>query len=84
MNLAKLKARIRAKPRDFKWSELVVLLKALGFREVKTGKTGGSRCRFYHAERQIYIRLHRPHPKPILKLYQINDIVETLTREGLL
>jgi len=31
-----------------------------------------------------YIRLHKPHPRNILKLYQIDDIIANLTERGLL
>jgi hypothetical protein len=35
-------------------------------------------------EANDYIRLHKPHPGNILKLYQIDDIIAALTARGLL
>ena len=35
----KLIARLLSRPKDFSWSELAALLKQLGYREEKTGKT---------------------------------------------
>jgi hypothetical protein len=44
----KLITRLKSRPRDFMWEELVRLLEGLGYAEAKTGKTGGSRRRFAH------------------------------------
>lgn len=73
----KLKARILSSPKDFSWSELVNLMGQLGYEEVSGGKTGGSRKRFIHANYEA-ICLHKPHPRKILKSYQIRQIVEAL------
>ncbi|MCL2190407.1 MAG: hypothetical protein FWB79_00265 [Treponema sp.] len=48
-----------------------------------SGKTSGSRAAFSNQDGD-YIRLHKPHPRNILKMYQIDDIVENLTERGLL
>ncbi len=48
---------------------------AFGYQEVRTGKTAGSRVAFIHSETQHIIKLHRPHPRPVLKrcqLYQLD------------
>jgi predicted RNA binding protein YcfA (HicA-like mRNA interferase family) len=79
----KLLERLRRRPRDFTWNELTTLLRRLGFRQVRTGKTGGSRRRFIHPDGCL-ISLHEPHPERILKRYQIDQILETLEREGML
>ena len=79
----KLIQRLKNKPKDFTWNELTLLLTGLGFSEVKTGKTGGSRRRFIHP-RNIAITLHKPHPGNILKRYQIEQIIETLSGEKLI
>jgi predicted RNA binding protein YcfA (HicA-like mRNA interferase family) len=63
--------------------ELTTLLRRLGFRQVRTGSTGGSRRRFVHPEGCV-ISLHEPHPGRILKHYQIDQIIETLEREDLI
>ncbi len=74
----KLIARFRSRPSDFSWDELVSLLNYLGYEEISTGKTAGSRRAFiHHATKQI-IRLHKPHPASILKNYQIKDLLDSL------
>ncbi|MES2218026.1 MAG: type II toxin-antitoxin system HicA family toxin [Pseudomonadota bacterium] len=47
------------------------------------GKTGGSRVRFIHPSYPPII-LHKPHPRPILKRYQLEDIVNMLKAEKLI
>lgn len=79
----KLIARLKARPRDFTWEELVRLLEGLGYREQKGGKTGGSRRRFSHATAPI-ISLHKPHPDNIVKMYVIDEVTRVLTEEGLI
>ncbi len=79
----KLIAKLQQRPKDFKWDELARLLTALGYQEVKTGKTGGSRRRFVHPSAAT-ITLHKPHPQNVLKQYAIDQILETLKQEDLL
>lgn len=79
----KLAARLRGKPKDFTWGELVRLLEGLGYSEVATGKTGGSRRRFVH-DAAPTIALHKPHPGNIVKMYVIEDVLRVLIEEGLL
>ena len=79
----KLIQRLKSKPKDFTWNELTSLLTALGFTEVKTGKTGGSRRRFVNSD-LVVITLHKPHPGNILKRYQIEQIIEILSGEELI
>jgi predicted RNA binding protein YcfA (HicA-like mRNA interferase family) len=79
----KLLERFRRRPRDFTWEELTTLLRRLGFRQVRPGRTAGSRRRFIHPDGCV-ISLHEPYPARILKRYQIDQIIETLEREGLL
>ena len=79
----KLLLRLKQRPKDFTWDELSVLLKSFGYKQVKSGKTGGSRRRFIHSE-SASITLHKPHPNKILKMYIIDDILEILKKEGML
>jgi hypothetical protein len=79
----KLVARFKGRPRDFTWDELARLLQGLGYREVATGKTGGSRRRFVHASAPT-IALHKPHPGSIVKTYVVDDVLRLLTEEGLI
>jgi hypothetical protein len=57
-------------------------LTGFGYAAAKSGKTGGSRVKFIHKTLPPII-LHRPHPTPVLKKYQMEQIEETLRREGL-
>ena len=79
----KLIARLYQKPKDFTWNELMTLLKALGYKPGKTGKTGGSRRRFIHPTAPPII-LHKPHPDNVLKRYIIDDILEILEHEDMI
>jgi hypothetical protein len=77
----KLLQRFLSMPNDFTWRELKALLSDFGFAEGKTGRTGGSRVRFDH-KTAFPIILHRPHPTQVLKRYQIEQIEESLRKEG--
>ncbi|MEA5509454.1 type II toxin-antitoxin system HicA family toxin [Crocosphaera sp. UHCC 0190] len=79
----KLIKRLLSKPKDFTWEELTTLLNGFEFEERKTGKTGGSRRTFLNLS-GVVISLHKPHPRNILKRYQIEQVIEILQQEGLL
>ena len=79
----KLFRRLQSRPTDFTFDELVTLLGNLGYSLETAGKTSGSRVVFSNKD-DDYIRLHKPHPRKILKQYQINDIVTNLKEKGLL
>jgi len=73
----KLTKKLLSSPKDFSWAELKRLLNVFGYKETNAGKTSGSRVRFIH-KNHAPIVLHKPHPKPILKGYQIKLVAETL------
>ena len=75
----KLRNRFKSKPLDFSWGELKSMLSGMGYEL----STGGSRIRFLHPERPPII-MHKPHPTPVLKRYQVEQILEFLKKEGLL
>lgn len=75
--------RLLSKPKDFTWAELNSVLASFGFKQIAAGKTGGSRVRFIHINHPPII-MHKPHPKPILKRYQLEGIINQLKQEGLL
>jgi hypothetical protein len=79
----KLVRRLQTRPSDFTFDELITLLGHLGYSMEAAGKTGGSRVAFANHDGD-YIRLHKPHPRNVLKLYQIDDIITSLTGKGLL
>jgi len=55
----------------------------MGYIAVSAGKTGGSHVTFTNSDGD-YIRLHKPHPRNVLKMYQVNDVIAVLTERGLL
>jgi len=59
------------------------MLNGFGYTLAKFGKTGGSRVKFIH-ETLPPIILHKPHPTPVLKKYQLEQIEETLKAEELI
>ena len=73
----KLTQRLLSRPTDFTFDELTTLLKHLGYSMETPGKTSGSRVSFSKNE-GYYIRLHKPHPRNIMKRYQIDDIIGNL------
>lgn len=79
----KLQVRFKTKPLDFTWDELKSLLTGFGYELVVSGRTGGSRVRFIHPKLPPII-MHKPHPAPVLKRYQVEQILEFLKKEGLL
>lgn len=79
----KLLDRLLTRPIDFTWDELNKVLKGLGYIEDNMGKTSGSRVRFISSKNPPII-LHKPHPKPTLKRYQIDQIIEKLRQEKLI
>ncbi len=79
----KLIRRFRARPRDFQWDELTRLMESVGYKEIRSGKTGGSRRRFVHPTAPV-VNLHRPHPGNVVKVYVIDELLRLLTEEGLI
>jgi hypothetical protein len=79
----KLIERLLSRPSDFTFDELVTLLGHFGYSISRAGKTGGSRVAFAD-DKGDYIRLHKPHPRNILKQYQVDDIITALLERGLL
>ncbi len=78
--LAKL--REKPTPAGIKWSELKSLLEHLGYVIVKSGKTGGSRRKFYNEDKDALICCHQPHPSPDVDKGCIADVVEHLKANG--
>jgi len=77
----KLIARFLNRPKDLTLDELVAILSYYGYQELPAGKTGGSRRKFSDAN-NIIISLHKPHPRPIVKSYVIDQILEHLKEKG--
>jgi hypothetical protein len=77
----KLLAKLKSRPKDFTFQEVATLLAGFGYVLMQSGS--GSRVRFEH-ERYAPIFMHKPHPSPVLKPYQIDQVLDVLHQEGLL
>lgn len=80
--LEKMVERLKSNPKDFTFEEMQTLLLALGFSLSNKGKTSGSRVKFFKDD--MFIILHKPHPRKELLSYQMKQIIETLSEEGLI
>ena len=80
----KLIQRLLSRPRDFSYDELLKVLNHFGYQEIKKGKTAGSRKAFISDVTKHVIRLHKPHPSNILKIYVIDYVIGELKDQGLL
>lgn len=76
----KLMHRFRSQPSDFKWNEMVRLLRHLGYTEYDG--SGSRKC--FRGEGLPQIRLHRPHPKPIMPKYAVKQVFELLNEAELI
>lgn len=77
----KLIERFKTKPKDFTWDELEKLLSGFGYEQVKGD---GSRRKFYNAQMDTLISLHKPHPGNILRSYQVDDVLSHLQERSVL
>lgn len=82
--MEKLSNRLLTLPKDFTYAELARLLTYFGYKESQRGKTSGSAVAFINHGTGHIIRLHKPHPKPVLKRYQTEEVIEALKEKGLI
>jgi len=61
--------------KDLTFKELETLLSALGFVMIQGS---GSRVKFVHADKNLVISLHKPHPSNLLKTYIVKEIQQLL------
>ncbi|MEW6667751.1 MAG: type II toxin-antitoxin system HicA family toxin [Thermodesulfobacteriota bacterium] len=80
----KLLQRFLSRPNDFTFEELKRLLKVVGYKEEKTGKTSGSRIAFYNTELNDMIKFHKPHPSRIMKRCYLDEIGKHLRERGVI
>jgi hypothetical protein len=73
--------RLKNRPHDLTWREIQTVLSHFGYEEISGG---GSRRKFVNPKTKVSISLHEPHPKPILKNYAIDIIINHLKEEGLI
>jgi len=69
--------RLLSGPSDFTWSELISVMEALGY-QLRT--VGGSSRKFMRSDAAFFI--HEPHPRKVLKPYQVRGIIAFLRQEG--
>lgn len=74
----KLIERLKQKPKDFTFEEVVQLMGFFGY-----SITGGSRIAFSNGNKD-YIRMHKPHPRSILKTYQVQNLIDDLKERDLI
>lgn len=77
--IAKLQAT--PPPSDFKWDELVTVLRHLGYRQLNNT---GSRRKFFNEEKDLLVVCHQPHPRPNVDKGCIVSVVEHLKGNGLI
>ena len=65
--------------KDIRWSDFVSLVKALGG-EVKSGKGSHMKVDL----RGVKFSITRPHPKAVLKPYQVRDVRQALEGLGII
>lgn len=70
----KLIERLKSKPKDFTFDEAKVLLESFGYIMSNSGKTSGSRICFIRGQK--IFRLHKPHPRKELLVYQIKELID--------
>lgn len=80
----KLIIRLLKIPKDFTWNELHAALLTLGFEEIRTTQTSGSRRKFYNSKLGLIVNLHKPHPSNIVKTYALRQVIQKLKDSGLL
>jgi len=80
----KLLKRLLNAPKDFTFDELETLLGGFGFQLSNVGSTSGSAVRFINTKTGQIIRLHKPHPSPVLKQYLVKFIISELKQGGYL
>jgi hypothetical protein len=73
--------RLIKRPKDFTWQELQSIMSHFEYEELKGS---GSRRKFINRKTQVLISLHQPHPKPILKNYAVEIVINHLREEGLI
>ncbi len=67
--------------KKFKFSELVSLLKMLGYSVIQGD---GSRVKFDNGKPEDLINLHKPHPGNEMKAYAVKQVKEKLQQGGLI
>jgi len=78
----KLIAKLKSRPKDFKYTEAKTLMGLCGYSISNAGKTSGSQVYFTRNNKSFY--MHKPHPQKELHAYQVNAIIAELDKEKLI
>lgn len=78
----KLIKRLKSKPKDFTFEEAETLLNYFDYIRSDKGRTSGSRVIFTNKNKASIF--HKPHPRKELLAYQVKQLIEVLSQEGLL
>lgn len=79
----KLIERLMSQPKDFTFDEAVQLMGYFGYNITNSGRTSGSRVAFTN-DKKDFIRMHKPHPRKILKAYQVQNLISDLKERDLI
>lgn len=79
----KLIERLMSQPKDFAFDEVVQLMGYFGYNITNSGRTSGSRVAFTN-DKKDFIRMHKPHPRKILKAYQVQNLISDLKERDLI
>lgn len=79
----KLIERLMSQPKDFNFDEVVQLMGYFGYNITNSGRTSGSRVAFTN-DKKDFIRMHKPHPRKILKAYQVQNLISDLEERDLI
>lgn len=77
----KLMDRLRSEPTDLTWADAARLMKSFGG-ILEAGS--GSRRKFFHPRTGAIWMTHQPHPKNILRAYQVRELIAHLRQEKML
>lgn len=59
--LNKLKQAFRACRGRYQYNDFIKMIEGMGYHEIKTGRTGGSRMRYYSEKFNHLLIFHKPH-----------------------
>jgi hypothetical protein len=75
----KLKQALLKRPTKFKWSDLVIVMKHLGF--TMKNASGGSGRRFYNPTTGKIAKWHEPHPGNEVLQYVVDQAIELIKEQ---
>ena len=80
----KLIQKLKSMPKDFTFEDAMTLLGFFTYMQSNKGRTSGSRVLFSSPNYRSKIIMHKPHPRKELLDYQVKQLIEVLSQEGLI